>query len=58
MFIILGAIKLDSGVINIFYNGAWGTVCDDSFDDIDAHVACKQLGYKYVYLIKISVNIL
>lgn len=46
MFIILGEIQLDSGVINIFYNGAWGTVCDDNFDDVDAQVACRQLGYK------------
>ncbi|XP_071150476.1 neurotrypsin-like [Mytilus edulis] len=40
-----GKIKLDSGVIKIFHNRRWGTVCDDSFDDIDAQVACRQLGY-------------
>ncbi|XP_063411205.1 scavenger receptor cysteine-rich domain-containing group B protein-like [Mytilus trossulus] len=41
-----GHIRLVSGAINIVYNGTWGTVCDDYFDDVDAQVACRQLGYK------------
>lgn len=46
MLIISGHIRLISGMIEIFYNGTWGTVCDDGFDDINAQVACRQLGYK------------
>ena len=32
-------------IIPIYYNGAWGTICDDYWTKGDADVACRALGF-------------
>ena len=41
-----GGDSKDAGRVEICLGGRWGTVCDISWDAIDAEVACRQLGFR------------
>ena len=47
----------NEGRVEIVIGNLRGTICDDSFDDNDATVICRMLGYQLVILYTLTLKI-
>jgi len=46
--ILVGGNSSHEGRLEVYHDGVWGSVCDHGFNDTEASVACRSLGFTYV----------
>ena len=44
---LIDGFTRNKGRVEICHNNDWGTVCNRLWDDIDARVVCRQLGFSF-----------
>ena len=42
---LVGGANASEGRVEVCVSSSYSTVCDDSWDEADARVACRQLGF-------------
>ena len=43
---LVGGNSHKEGILEVYYNGRWGTVCNTGWDDNNSNVVCMQMGYQ------------
>ena len=43
---LIGGQNVNEGTVQVTYQGQVGVICDDSWDNNDARVVCRMLGYE------------
>ncbi|ELT99794.1 hypothetical protein CAPTEDRAFT_143594, partial [Capitella teleta] len=48
---LIGGRNANEGRVEVKKGTSWGTVCDDGWEDVDARVVCRQLGFDDGYAV-------
>ena len=47
---LAGGSSYNEGRVETYYNGRWGSICYYGWNEHDANVVCKQLGFNFTKL--------